>query len=128
MKGKIPVLIADTHPVFRKGLRVIIEDDPLLTVIAEAEDGQSALARILDSQPRVAVLDVNMSPPDGLTIARVVRDRKLPVELVFLTTEKDEALINATLELGVKGLVVKDSAAYEIIACVKAVEVGNSFF
>ena len=128
MKGKIPVLIADMHPVFRKGLRVIIEDDPLLTVIAEAEDGQSALARILDSHPRVAVLDVNMSPPDGLTIARVVRDRQLPVELVFLTTEKDESLINATLELGVKGLVVKDSAANEIIACVKAVEVGNSFF
>jgi DNA-binding NarL/FixJ family response regulator len=128
MEGKIQVLIADDHPVFRKGLRVIIEDDPSLVVVAEAEDGQSALARILESQPHVAVLDINMPPPDGLTIARAIRDKQLPVEVVFLTMHKDEALIYATLDLGVKGLVVKDSAANEIIGCIKAVEAGQSFF
>ncbi len=128
MKGKIQVLIADDQPVFRRGLRVIIEDDPSLLVIAEAEDGQSALAQITESQPRVAVLDIDLSPPDGLTIARVIRDKRLPVEVVFLTTRKDEALISATLEMGVKGLVVKDSAAYEIIGCVKAVESGKNYF
>ncbi|HKE04315.1 MAG TPA: response regulator transcription factor [Blastocatellia bacterium] len=128
MKGKIHVLIADDHPVFRKGLRVIIEDDPSLIVVAEAEDGQSAMARILGSRPHVAVLDTNMPPPDGLTIARVIRDRQLPVEVVFITAHKDEALINATLDIGVKGLIVKDSAADEIIGCIKAVEAGHSFF
>jgi DNA-binding NarL/FixJ family response regulator len=129
MEGKIQVLIADDHPIFRKGLGVIIEDDPSLTVIAEAEDGQSALARILESQPHVAVLDINLPPPDGLTIARVIRDRRLPVEVVLLTGhEEDEALIYAILDLGVKGLVVKDSAANEITGCVKAVESGQNFF
>src|SRR5215813_7621615 len=128
MKGKIHVLIADDHPVFRKGLRVIIEDDPSLIVVAEAQDGQSALARILESQPHVAVLDIDMPPPDGLTIARAIRDRQLPVEVVFLTMHMDEALIYATLDLGVKGLIVKDSAAGEIIGCIKAVEAGQSFF
>src|SRR5262245_22278725 len=128
MEGKIQVLIADDHPIFRKGLRVIIEDDPSLIVVAEAEDGQSALARILESQPHVAVLDINLPPPDGLTIARVIRDKRLPVEVVFLTRHEDEALIYATLDLGVKGLVVKDSAANEITGCVKAVEAGQNFF
>ena len=128
MRGKIHVLIADDHPVFRKGLRVIIEDDPSLIVVAEAEDGQSALARILESQPHVAVLDINMPPPDGLAIARAIRDKQLPVEVVFLTMHMDEALIYATLDLGVKGLIVKDSAANEIIGCIKAVEAGQSFF
>ena len=85
MKGKIQVLIADDHPIFRKGLRVIIEDDPSLIVVAEAEDGQSALARIVEYQPHVAVLDINMPPPDGLTIARAIRDKQLPVEVVFLS-------------------------------------------
>jgi|SRR5262249_53054698 len=128
MKGKIHVLIADDHPVFRKGLRVIIEDDPSLKVVAEAEDGHSAMARILETQPRVAVVDMNIPSPDGLTIARAIYDKQLPVEVVFLTAHKDEALINATLDLGVKGLIVKDSAADEIIVCIKAVDAGQSFF
>jgi len=128
MKGKIHVLIADDHPVFRKGLRVIVEDDPSLIVVAEAEDGQSALNRILEFQPHVAVLDINLPPPDGLTIASAIRDRRLPVEVVFLTMHKDESLIYATLDLGVKGLVIKDCAANDIIGCIKAVDVGQSFF
>ena len=128
MKEKIHVLIADDHPIFRKGLRVVIEEDPSLIVVAEAGDGQSTLARILEFQPHVAVLDIDMPPPDGLTVARAIRDKQLPVEVVFLTMYKDEALINATLDMGVKGFVMKDSAANEIISCIKAVEAGQSFF
>jgi len=128
MKEKIHVLIADDHPIFRKGLRVVIEEDPSLIVVAEAGDGQSTLARILEFQPHVAVLDIDMPPPDGLTVARAIRDKQLPVEVVFLTMYKDEALINATLDMGVKGFVIKDGAANEIINCIKAVEAGQSFF
>jgi len=128
MKEKIHVLIADDHPIFRKGLRVVIEEDPSLIVVAEAGDGQSALARTLEFQPHVAVLDIDMPPPDGLTVARAILDKQLPVEVVFLTMYKDEALINATLDMGVKGFVMKDSAANEIINCIKAVEAGQSFF
>jgi len=128
MKEKIHVLIADDHPIFRKGLRVVIEEDSSLIVVAEAGDGQSALARILEFQPHVAVLDIDMPPPDGLTVARAILDKQLPVEVVFLTMYKDEALINATLDMGVKGFVMKDSAANEIINCIKAVEAGQSFF
>lgn len=128
MKEKIHVLIADDHPIFRKGLRVVIEADPSLIVVAEAGDGQSTLARILEFQPHVAVLDIDMPPPDGLTVARAIRDKQLPVEAVFLTMYKDEALINATLDMGVKGFVMKDGAANEIINCIKAVEAGQSFF
>ncbi len=128
MKRKIPVLIADPHPVFRKGLRAIIEEDPALMVIAEAVDGQSALAKILEFKPRVAVLDLNILSPDGLTIARAIRDKQLPVEVVFLTTNMDGGVIYAALDIGVKGLVAKDSAANEIVECVKAVEARQRFF
>lgn len=128
IKGKIHVLIADDHPIFRKGLRVIIEEDSALTVVAEAGDGQSALEGILEIKPRVAVLDINIPPSGGLTIARAIRDKQLPVELVFLAMHKDEALINAALNTGVKGLVMKDVAANEIIVCIKTVESGQSFF
>ncbi len=101
MKKQINVLIADDHPIFRSGLRVMIEADALLKVIGEAEDGESALACIRTLHPDVAVLDIDMPPPDGLAVARQVREERLPVETIFLTMHNEEELLNAALDAGV---------------------------
>lgn len=127
MSQNIRIVIADDHPIFRRGLRLVIETDPLLRVVAEAEDGESALARILELQPDVVVLDINMPPPDGLAIARELHSRNSPVKTIFMTMHKDEALLNAALDAGVKGFVVKDAAANEIVGCIKAVVTGQSY-
>jgi DNA-binding NarL/FixJ family response regulator len=121
-------VIADDHPIYRRGLRMVIEADPLLYVVAEADDGESALARTLELQPDVVVLDIDMPPPDGLAVAQRLREQRLPVAAIFLTMHKDEALLNAALDVGVKGFIVKDSAANEIVGCIKAVAAGQSFF
>ena len=76
-------MIADDHPIFRRGLRTVIEADPLLKVVAEADDGQSALARIQELQPDVVVLDIDMPPPDGLAVARQLREQRLAVQQSF---------------------------------------------
>jgi DNA-binding NarL/FixJ family response regulator len=128
MHEEIRILIADDHPIFRKGLRGVIEADPLLKVVADAGDGESALARIRELQPDVAVLDVNMPDPDGLVIARELQDQRLPVGVIFLTMYRDEALFEAALDAGVKGFIIKDSAVNEIVDCIKAVAAGQSFF
>ena len=127
MKKQINVLIADDHPIFRSGLRSIIEADALLKVVGEAEDGAAALACMRACQPDVAVLDMNMPPPDGLAVARQVQEERLPVQTIFLTMHNEEELLNAALDAGVKGFIVKDGAANELTACIKAVAAGKNF-
>ncbi len=128
MSDEIKVLIADDHPIFRKGLRAVIESDSLLKVIAESDDGKSALSQIEQLEPDIAVLDVDMPLADGLTVAQTIRSKGLATHAIFLTMHKDEALFNASLEADVKGFIVKDSAATEIVTCIKTVMKGQSFF
>lgn len=128
MSKEIRVLIADDHPIFRSGLKMVIEADRMLKVVAEAEDGESALAAIRKLQADVAVLDIDMPAPDGFTVARQVLEERLPVEIIFLTMHKERTLFDAALDAGVKGFVVKDGAATEIVGCIKAVAAGQSFF
>src|SRR5689334_17756746 len=102
MSGPLRVLIADDHPVFRQGLRLTIEADTALTVVAEAGDGEQALARIQDTPIDVAMLDLTMPLKDGFAVAREVKRLRLPVPLVFLTMHKDEHYLQAAIDLGVK--------------------------
>jgi DNA-binding NarL/FixJ family response regulator len=127
MSDQLRVLIADDHPVFRQGLRHTIESDKQLTVVAEAADGEQALARIHDTPIDVAMLDLTMPLKDGFAVARAVKELRLKVPLVFLTMHKDEHFLQAALDLGVKGYVLKDSAAVEIVNCLKAVVAGNDY-
>jgi DNA-binding NarL/FixJ family response regulator len=123
----ITVVIADDHPIFRKGLTDIIALDKRLAVVAEADDTQSALARVREARPKVAVIDIDMPGGGGFEVAKAVRAERLPVEIVFLTLHKDERLFNAALDLGVKGYVLKDSAVTEVVAGIKAVAAGQHF-
>jgi len=125
--NELQIVIADDHPIFRRGLRTVIEADPRLKVVAEAEDGATALAEVKRLQPQVVLLDMDMPLLDGMAVAREIAEQRLPVAVAFLTMHKDEATFNAALDLGVKGYVVKDSAANEIIGCIKAVAAGQSF-
>ena len=124
---EITVLIADDHPVFREGLRQVIETDEQLNVIGEAADGEAAVTRILETKADVAVLDVDMPNRDGFEVVRMLRQKQSPVRIIFLTMHKDERFLNAALDLGVNGYLLKDSAVTEIIASIKAVAAGHDY-
>lgn len=127
MMEKLTILIADDHPVFRRGLRQIIETVPEFRVVAEAENGAEALALLGDLRPQIAILDVEMPRPDGLELAREVRERHWPIALLFLTMYREERFFNAALDLGVLGYLLKDSAITDIIAGIRAVAAGQHF-
>lgn len=121
------ILLADDHPVFRRGLRMIIATDPQFNVLDEAADGAQALARIRELQPDVALLDINMPQQSGIEVARAMQHERLATRVVFLTMHRDEATFNTALDLGAAGYLLKESAIEEIVACLKAVAAGEKF-
>lgn len=124
---EITVLIADDHPIFRKGLRQIIETDANLKIVAEAEDGNEALEKIRCLKPQVAVLDVDMPERDGLDVLKNLREDDAPSEVILLTMYKEDRFFNAALDAGAKGYVLKDSAISEIISAIRAAAKGENF-
>jgi DNA-binding NarL/FixJ family response regulator len=127
MSTEIRLVIADDHPLLRNGLRQVIESDSRLKVLAEAGDGEAALERIEALRPDVAVLDIEMPRLTGFDLLRAIREKKLAVEVVFLTMYKDEEVFNEALDLGAKGYVLKDSAITDIAGCIHAVAAGRHF-
>jgi DNA-binding NarL/FixJ family response regulator len=127
MASEIKVFIADDHPIFRHGLRQVIERAPQLVVVDEAEDGETAWQKLRATDADVAILDVDMPGRDGFELARAIRDARLKVAVVFLTMHKDEHFLDRALDLNVKGYVVKDSALTDIIQCIRAVASGREY-
>ena len=127
METQIKIVMADDHPIVRQGLRLMIETDKNLTIVAEAGDGAAALDLIETFKPDVAVLDIDMPEMDGFAVARELQRRKINVEVVFLTMHYEEELFRAAMDLSVRGYVLKDSAISDIITAIKSAAKSRSF-
>lgn len=123
----ITVLIADDHPIFRKGLCHIIGADPMFSLVGEAGDGERALALIEEKKPTVALLDIEMPMMNGLRVAKIAQERGLPTRVVMLTMHADEEMFNEAMDLGVAGYVLKENAVSEVINSVRAVAQGQYY-
>ena len=121
----IRVLVVDDHEVVRRGLHAFLDGEPDLEVVADAGGGEEALdvfAR-LDSEgraPDVVLMDLQMSPMDGIETTRQVRDRYPGVEVVALTSFAEKERVRAALESGASGYLLKDSEAAEVAAAVRS--------
>lgn len=124
---KKSILIADDHPIFRSGLRAVIESDPSFVVLAEASDGEEALDLINTTYPDIAVLDYNMPKLNGFAVLDHLSKLQPGVIPVMLTMHNDEAMFAKAFELGVRGYVLKDSASVDIVNCLHAVAQGQIY-
>jgi len=123
----IRVLIADDHGIVRSGLRMLIERQSDMEVVAEAEDGVSALESTQAHHPTVAVLDVSMPRMTGLQAAREIRAHVPDTRVVMLSMHDDERYFLEGLEAGAAGYVLKRAADTDLIDAVRTVAEGRTF-
>jgi len=125
----IRVLLAEDHEIVRSGLRLLVDAQPDMQVIAEAADGEQALARIADSAPDVAVLDLTMPNLGGVAVARRLAttpdapsttSTTSTTAIVVLTRHADEAYVRELLAAGVAGYVLKQSSSDELLRAIRA--------
>jgi len=124
----IRILLADDHTVVRKGLRLLLESQPGLTVVGEASDGRTAVALAEQDAPDVVVMDVAMPTLNGIEAARQITAKLPHVAVVFLSMHSDESYVLKALKAGARGYLLKDSAEHDLILAVRSVAQGKSFF
>lgn len=122
----IRVLLADDHAVVRKGIREFLEMDGTIQVVAEAGNGDAALAGVREHRPDVAVLDIQMPGRSGIDVTRALRAEALPVGILILTAFDDPPYVKAVLTAGANGYVLKTAEAQDIVDAVQAVHEGQS--
>ena len=122
----IRVILADDHAVVRQGIRQFLESAPDIQIVAEAKDGEEAVALIQQFQPDVAVLDIQMPKLNGIEVARQIRANRWPVGILILTSYDDDPFISAMLKAGANGYVLKTASPQEIICAVRDVRQGKS--
>ena len=124
----IRILLADDHTIVRKGLRMLLENQPGFQVIADACDGRETIALAEQHLPDVVVLDVAMPILNGIEAARQISSKFPHVAIVFLSMHSDEGYVLKALKSGARAYLLKDSAESDLIAAIKAVTEGKAFF
>ena len=119
--AKIRVILADDHPVVRDGLAAIINLQRDMQVVAEAADGEEAIALFQEHQPDVMVLDLRMPRRDGVAVVQHVLERDPGARLLIMTTYDGDEDIFRCLSQGAKGYLLKDAPRQEILAAIRAV-------
>ncbi|HLK32837.1 MAG TPA: response regulator transcription factor [Terriglobales bacterium] len=121
----VRILLADDHPIFRDGLRRLLEAEPGFRVIGEASDGAEAVAMARKLKPDVLLLDLAMPNHPGLEAVRELGGTGTPTRILLLTAAVEKEQIVEALQLGARGVVLKESATQLLLDALRAVMAGQ---
>ena len=124
---KIRILLADDHAVVRKGLRMVLDAEPDLEVVAEASDGSEAVARCLGEDVHLAVLDVSMPRLTGIQAAREIARQRPELRILILSMHDNERYFFEALRAGASGYVLKAAADRDLVEACRATMRGEPF-
>lgn len=128
MNRKLKILIADDHPLLRKGLAELIHKcSEGFEVISEAENGDEALSKIAFHKPDIVILDIEMPVKDGFQVVKELREKENKVDIIILTAHKEEHYFNKAMDLGVIAFVNKESALDDICDCLEMTAKGSYY-
>src|SRR6185369_5147476 len=119
--GKVRILLADDHTIFRDGLRKLLEAEPDLEIVGEAGDGADAINMVQQVKPEILLLDLAMPRVPGLEALREVIALKSPVKTILLTAAIEKRQIIEALQVGARGVVLKDAATQMLIRAIRTV-------
>lgn len=125
MSAPIRVLLADDHAVVRKGIRDFLQEDPDITVVAEAGNGEDAVRLTGEHAPDLAVLDIQMPRMNGIDATTAIKAQFPRVRVLILTAYEEDPYIFALLRAGADGYVLKNADADDIVRAVKSVAAGG---
>ena len=123
--GRISLLVVDDHPIVRAGLRDLIADQPDLVIVAEAENGERAVAQFRDVRPDVTLMDLRMPVMGGPEAIRCIRAEFPEARIIALTSYGGDADIRRALYAGARGYLMKDMLPTEVVAAIRAVSRGE---
>jgi DNA-binding NarL/FixJ family response regulator len=125
LPSPIRILIADDHPLFRDGLRRLLQSEPGFEVVGEASDGDELLGLVRKAKPDILLLDLSMPRRDGMAVLRELATAKIPVRTLLLTAAIDQGQIVQALRLGAYGVILKESTTQRLFDSIRCVMAGQ---
>jgi DNA-binding NarL/FixJ family response regulator len=124
---KMKILLADDHKITRQGLRSLLEKEPDMEVVAEAEEGRTAVRLANELKPDVVIMDVTMPDLNGMEATRQIVGRLSAVKVIALSMHSDALFVTEMLKSGVRGYLLKDCAFEELAGAIRSVVEGKTY-
>jgi DNA-binding NarL/FixJ family response regulator len=126
--NKIKLIIADDHHLIRLGLKNVLASNADLEILHEFDNGLDALNYLLDREPDLAIVDIDMPGISGLELCKVVRENELSTKILFLTILNQETVFNKAREIGANGYLLKDFILEELFIAIEAIFKDTFYF
>ncbi len=123
----IRIVLADDHDIFVAGLRALLETQPDMDVIGDAQDGPDAVKIVIDKQPHVVLMDVSMPGMNGIEATRQILAKRPRTRVLCLSMHSEQRFVSAVLEAGASGYLLKECALEELIRAVRTVVGGQTY-
>ena len=127
MEGKLRVLLAEDHKTVREGVKLLVNAQPDMEVVGEADDGELALAQAEKLRPDIIIMDISMPRMNGLKATKMIRSRYPDIKLLTLPRHTDDGYLQQLVAAGANGYVLKQSAPNHLINAIREVAEGNAY-